>query len=467
MRYARLVLAASAIVALGCGDDEIVIPGDGDIFVTTATTGVDVDTDGYWVRLNGGADLGMGVNDTLIFPDVEEGTHSVTLSGMAPNCAAVGSNPQQVTVTSGAVERVSFDVNCVQAGQLAVTTSTSGDSIDFEYTVTLPGSGSRLAAANGTVSFETLMPGDYTVRLEGVSVNCTVGGENPRTVNVTGGAVAETTFSVVCTPALLDRIIFASERDGNSEIYSMTDRGTDLFRITNDPANDQAPIISPDGTRIAFESDRDGDFEVYVVNIDGSGIVQVTDNVVYDGEPTWSPDGQQIAYVSERDGNAEIYIMNDDGTGDANLTNHASEDLSPAWSPDGEMIAFSSDRLTSAEIYVMETDGSGTRVLTANLAADVSPAWSPDGATIAFATDRDGNWDVYTIDVATENEVRVTSDPGTDIAPAWSPDGTRVAIATDRDGDLEIYYHSVVIPLIVKLTDDGAVDTAPCWSPER
>ncbi|MCH8993458.1 MAG: PD40 domain-containing protein, partial [Chloroflexi bacterium] len=50
--------------------------------------------------------------------------------------------------------------------------------------------------------------------------------------------------------------------------------------------------------RIAFASDRDGNSEVYIVNADGSGLTRLTDNLADDSQPTWSPDGTHIAFLS-------------------------------------------------------------------------------------------------------------------------------------------------------------------------
>ena len=46
-------------------------------------------------------------------------------------------------------------------------------------------------------------------------------------------------------------IAFASNRDGNPEIYVMTEMGS-LRRLTNSPKFDGFPSWSPDGRRIAF-----------------------------------------------------------------------------------------------------------------------------------------------------------------------------------------------------------------------
>ncbi|HEX9921067.1 MAG TPA: protein kinase, partial [Anaerolineae bacterium] len=59
-----------------------------------------------------------------------------------------------------------------------------------------------------------------------------------------------------------------------------------------DMEDDTAPALSPDGRTIAFMSNRDENWEIYVVNVDGSNLQRLTNNPANDGLPTWSPDGR-------------------------------------------------------------------------------------------------------------------------------------------------------------------------------
>ena len=58
------------------------------------------------------------------------------------------------------------------------------------------------------------------------------------------------------TGTLCSKIAFASDRDGNYEIYVMNPDGTNATRLTNNTAIDDFPDISPDGSKITFESNR-------------------------------------------------------------------------------------------------------------------------------------------------------------------------------------------------------------------
>ena len=154
-------------------------------------------------------------------------------------------------------------------------------------------------------------------------------------------------------------------------------------RLTRNTSADRQPVVSPDGKRIAFASDRDGDFDIYVMKATPEGRrnrpVNLTDNTAFDFAPDWSPDGETIAFAGGGKGAREIYVI-EAGAADtgppSNLTNSAADDSDPAWSPDGEMIAFTSDRSGDGEIWRMGTDGTDpTNLTNSPNSEDLQPAW--------------------------------------------------------------------------------------------
>ena len=266
------------------------------------------------------------------------------------------------------------------------------------------------------------------------------------------------------------RIAFASDRDGNFEIYEMNADGSDQTRVTTNEADDLGSSWSPGGGRIAFWSNRDGNAEIYVMNADGSGQTRLTSNTASDLWPSWSPDGARIAFTADRNLNRDIYVMNADGSGETRLTTDLEADLQPTWSADGTKIAFASSRdgINKSEVYVMNADGSGqTRLtVTEGLNFNLRPSWSPDGEKIAFRSDRDGNWNIYMINVDASGLVPLTTSPAADIGPCWSPDGKQIAFESDRDGNAEIYLMNADGSGQTRLTSNPAVDDIGpgCWS---
>ena len=147
-------------------------------------------------------------------------------------------------------------------------------------------------------------------------------------------------------------IAFASDRDGNLEIYTMLVDGTAQTRLTDTlTADDTSPSWSPDG-RIAFATNRDGNWEIYTMQSDGSALFNVTKSPASDLDPSWSPDGTKIAFRSTRSGNSDLYVIAPDGSGLTNLTNDPMGEYDPAWTPDGTKLAFDRTANSDSDIWV-------------------------------------------------------------------------------------------------------------------
>lgn len=425
--------------------------GVGSIEVTTTTTGVDLDADGYGVAITndalGGWTVYLPANGNNTLMDAREGTYSVSLNGLAPNCVAAASNPISVTVVNGQTSRLALAVTCTAFGAIRVTATTSGMDFDpdgYAAVADLALGGGVSVPVNGSATFTQVGAGTQNVTLSGLAANCSVVGANPVSVTVTSGATTDVSFAIACAPVLPvgSAIAFTSLRDGNAEVYAL--RAGDSFtpvNLTNNAAADGAPVWSPDGLAIAFATYRDLDDEIYKMNADGSAPANLTLRAGSDREPAWYPNGQKIAFVSTRNDHgdsvpAEIFVMTPDGSGARTaLTASSGGSTSPAWSPDGSKIAFVSVRDGNAEIYVMNANGSSPVNLTNDAGADDHPVWSPDGARIAFVSDRGGRPTVYVMGTDGSALTAVAPSGGdagfvvTHESVAWSSDGTRLALS--------------------------------------
>ena len=236
-----------------------------------------------------------------------------------------------------------------------------------------------------------------------------------------------------------EKIAFASNRDGNYEIYAMNPDGSGQTRLTNNSANDSQPSFSLDGSKIAFASDREGNFKIFVMNANGSNLTRLTNNPQDDFSPSFSPDGTKITFVSKRDGNQEIYVMNADGTGQTRLTNDPGNDAKPSFSHDSTKIVFESLRVGNNDIYKIDVDGTNTVRLTDDPGNDGNPTFRPDSSRIVFHTNRDGNYQIYDMYGDGSGQQRLTNNAADDLNPTYSRNGNRIAFQSSRDGNVEIY----------------------------
>jgi len=199
--------------------------------------------------------------------------------------------------------------------------------------------------------------------------------------------VASTPWGVADTALVFvqGEILVTSTREGTADIFAFDrDAPGNFLPVTSGPGDDIGAAYSPDGSRIAFASNRDGNFEIYLVDADGGGLVRVTETPANETEPAWTPDGTRLVYQSDSSGAPQIWIMRVDGSGQRALT-EGPANMEPAVSPDGATVAFSSIRDGTYEVYLMDIDGTNQRNVTSTAASthERVPAWI-DEHTLAF-----------------------------------------------------------------------------------
>jgi TolB protein len=155
----------------------------------------------------------------------------------------------------------------------------------------------------------------------------------------------------------------------------MDRNGSNLRRITNNPAIDTTPTWSPTGAQLAFTSDRSGRPQIYVVGADG-----LTPRLISRGShcdrATWSPAPfNELAFVCRSGPGFDINIYDFASGETRQITFGEGTNESPSYAPNGRHLAFVSTRSGGSQIYTVGRDGRGLRQVTRS-GNNFMPDWS-------------------------------------------------------------------------------------------
>jgi len=212
-------------------------------------------------------------------------------------------------------------------------------------------------------------------------------------------------------------------------------------RLTHDPGLSEWPTWSPDGSLLAFASNRDGDFEIYVRQVAGGQEVNVSDDPGQDFQPAFSPDGRSIAFISTRSSatgmikigstfgfefrtfGGDLWVAPALGGRPRRLAENANI---PAWHPGGNRIAFVSGPEDHRSIMQVGLEGGAVTPL---LSTDdsrweiVRLQFTPDGESLTFESTDSAVW----LMPAAGGEPRLLLSGSSHV---WGPSGDRVFYLT-------------------------------------
>ena len=382
---------ATAVFAVSCVSSQATLQ------ITTVTTGVDRDADGYTARIaweDDTATAQLPTDGTTSIAVTAHKGYDVSLAGVAGNCNVDQQgwprSTRQVDIAPGGTTAISFAIAC--------------EAIPDDR---LPHGGQLAFVRDGRI---------HLIHADGTGLVRLTDGPNDANPawSPDGKRIAFSRVTGRNQWGVEVRAIFVVNADGTN-IVQRTSAGYNA-----------GPAWSPDGKYLAFDcfSQNTGSSEVCVISVDDDGAKANTvgERAGYDGQPAWSPDGSRIAFVSDWaffDFAVDIFVMALDGSSVTQLTDGWQGDVGffdPAWSPDGRKLAVVSRFPLSYEpgsattkLLLLNADGSGGTTLTTTRVAS-GPAWSPDGRTIAFATGLGIEW------ISVDGSQR-----GLIVAEGWSP----------------------------------------------
>ncbi|MBI2338757.1 MAG: PD40 domain-containing protein [Deltaproteobacteria bacterium] len=154
-------------------------------------------------------------------------------------------------------------------------------------------------------------------------------------------------------------VVSRRDHEGNRDIVLYTKSGEAIRKLTDDEANDNHPVWSPDGRTIYFESDSSGIPNIYRVNAFGGKPEQATNVLTGVYQPQISPDGEKLT--------VKYYTAKGTDISQANL-----QDLKlPSWSSASSMAALPA---SSTSVASEPSEKSGDPHMPPSLPAEYEPA---------------------------------------------------------------------------------------------
>ena len=361
-------------------------------------------------------EMGMGLDQIAVL-SLETGEQKILIPGGShPRYTATG---HIVYSVPGALRAVAFDV-----GRLEVTS----DPVPVLEGVTTKGS----RAANFSVSAEGSLV--YTA-------GPTQGGEQRTLVWVDREGIEE---AVTAEPHAYayPRIspdggrVALDVRDQNSDIWIWDFARETLTRLTFDPANDNYPVWTPDGTRVAFASSRGGPVSLFWKAADGTGTAErLTESKTSQSPHSFSPDAKQLVFKEAADPGFDLHVRALDGEGSSEpLLATEFIEQNAELSPNGRWLAYESNASGQFQIYVrpfpnvhdgqwLISRSGGTRPLWARDGRELFYL-SPDGPLMRVPVQTDANFVAGNAEVSFEEAYYGAGGPPGRTYDI-SPDGTR------------------------------------------
>lgn len=429
----RLLLAVGGLwlgaVAIGCSDADPAVPTPtpdppapttGAIRVSVATEGQRLDRDGYMATVDGGASQPVASTGTVTFEGVEPGSHTVDISGFAPNCPAPAASSQTVAVSAGATAEVSLAVVC---GYLAYTANVISMDVTVVETATF-GVVTSIPLATRPLRVAAT-PDGSTIYVSNAPVLTAIDTE---TNAIVGEVTLENPMAVVVSPDGSEVYVTDSMRDEVTVVA--TSDNTVLATIAVEAgSHTEAPVFSAGGA-FAYIANRSAN-TITVIDTDTHSVVE---HIAVGASPSWltpAPDGSRLYSV-----NAGSLSIVDLGTNAVVGT----VPLGPA--PAGEAVVTLDGAsvyvldLVLEEVWVIETASFGVVAKIPVGAGALRMALSPSGEHI-YLVDR-VNQEVTVIDTTTRVVIENVSLAATPATVTFTEDGALALTANFASNSVSV-----------------------------
>ena len=256
--------------------------------------------------------------------------------------------------------------------------------------------------------------------------------QNRRTMIWAAGAALALSLALPGPAAAVERGLWmrypAISPDGRTiafsykgNLWKVAATGGIATALTVGASHNTMPVWSPDDSKIAFASDRNGNLDVFVMPAEGGEATRLTFHSAEETPTSFTPDGQSVLFgaaVLDAAANVqfphgaqpELYRVGLDGGMPAQvLTTPA---LYAVYDRAGKRLAYSDQRGFEMEwrkhdrssfarnVWLWDVAANRHTRLTEFGADNRQPVWGPDGGSLYFLSERSGSFNVWKLDLA-------------------------------------------------------------------
>jgi Tol biopolymer transport system component/DNA-binding winged helix-turn-helix (wHTH) protein len=187
--------------------------------------------------------------------------------------------------------------------------------------------------------------------------------------------------------------------------------------ISHANSPDRQPVFSPDGKHVAFASNRDGNMNLWQISLDTGAIRRLTESRATDYDPGFSPDGKRLIFSSDRTGHFEIYMANPDGSAATQVTHDGVDAENATMTADLQWLVYASANPQKAGIWKIHPDGSQATRLVSGIGNN--PEVSPDGTyALYIANPHPDLAEIHVVRISDGAEI-----PRPILCPRWKQNG--------------------------------------------
>jgi Tol biopolymer transport system component len=260
---------------------------------------------------------------------------------------------------------------------------------------------------------------------------------DPSTGAVSGGVTAvsdavgfqASTYWTAVTASENGTLIYNRTAGGSLSLLTWMDRsGKELGHI-GEPAIQNNPNLSPDGSRVAVDisNSKENNVDIWIERSDGSANTRFTFDPGEEVAAIWSRDGKTLAYrLADLDTALLVTKAASGLEREKRLYKFAGRDdvIPNSWSPDDRQILASYQGAEGSSLDVMPAEG-GTKTRFIKGQHNTNGQISPDGKWVAYASDESGDPEIYVTTFPDgAGKWQVSRGGGTE--PRWRGDGKEI-----------------------------------------